>query len=247
MTTPAPSFSVIKTREMRELVETYHYSGRLNTNEIVSYGIRRDDGTLSAAALISPSMFNDPKTLALGRLAAAPDCAVKMSTFVGWCCRDLATRGYLLIVSFADSTVGHHGGLYQSCGWNFDGLRDASNDGLIIDGAFVPARTVVIRYGTRSIEKLGELAALLGTIPKGMSESDARAYIIKRGFSPPRDGTLKAVHKIKPTSTIAPHFDTGKYLYWRSLHVSAGHKLAKRLGLKSLPYPKPVAACGRDG
>jgi hypothetical protein len=219
-------FEVIKAKEMRELCERFHYSGRLNTNEIVSYGIRRADGTLSAAALISPTRYPEP-VVALGRLAAAPDCAVKMSQFIAWCCDDLRKRRHKLIVSFADNTVGHHGGLYQACGWKFDGLRGSTNDGLMIDGVFVPARTVLIRYGTRSVEKLRKLAVVLGEIPKDASEADAQNYILARGFAPPRDGTLTATRKIKPTSTIEPHFDAGKYLYWRALCV-AGKTMAKR-------------------
>ena len=170
----APNFQVIKTKDMLELVETYHYSARLNTNEIISYGIRRDDGTLSAAALISPTRYKEP-VVALGRLVRAPDCAVKMSQFISWCCNDLRTRGHKLIVSFADNTVGQHGGLYQACGWRFDGLRKPTNDGLFIDGVFVPGRTLNLRYGTRSVEKLRRLAVVLGEIAAAGISTDAEA------------------------------------------------------------------------
>jgi hypothetical protein len=235
----APIFQVIKTKDMLELVEKFHYSARLNTNEIISYGIRREDGTLSAAALISPTRYKEP-VVALGRLVAAPDCAVKMSQFISWCCDDLRKRGHKLIVSFADNTVGHHGGLYQACGWRFDGLRKPTNDGLFIDGVFVPGRTLNLRYGTRSAEKLRALAVVLGEIvEKGIAtDAEAESYIAERGYLIPRDGVLEATHKIKPDSTVEVHFDAGKYLYWRALSV-AGKTSAKRLGLKSLPYPKP--------
>lgn len=36
-----------------------------------------------------------------------------------------------------------------------------------------------------------------------------------------------------------PHFDSGKYLYWKALS-KAGKRKADRLGLKALPYPKPI-------
>ena len=235
----APNFIVIKTKDMLELVEKYHYSARLNTNEIVSYGIRRDDGTLSAAALISPTRYKEP-VVALGRLVAAPDCGVPMSQFIAWCCDDLRKRQHRLIVSFADNTVGHHGGLYQACGWHFDGLRKPTNDGLIIDGVFVPGRTLNLRYGTRSAEKLKELAWVLDEIAVAGIQTDQEAedYITARGFLVPRDGVLEATKKISAMSTVEVHFDAGKYLYWRALNV-AGKTSAKRLGLKSLPYPKP--------
>jgi hypothetical protein len=175
--------------------------------------------------------------VALGRLVAAPDCTVKMSQFIAWCCDDLRKRQHRLIISFADNTVGQHGGLYQACGWQFDGLRKPTNDGLFIDGVFVPGRTLNLRYGTRSAPLLRELAVVLGEIGN-VTEAEAQDYIFARGFKPPRDGTLAATQKISPTSTVEPHFDAGKYLYWRALSV-AGKTSAKRLGLKSLPYPKP--------
>lgn len=40
---------------------------------------------------------------------------------------------------------------------------------------------------------------------------------------------------------IEPHYDEGKFLYWHPLAVS-GRSKARRLGLESLPYPKPDAA-----
>ena len=56
--------------------------------------------------------------------------------------------GYDLIVSFADSTFDHHGGIYQAASWNFFCMRKPQNDGWIIDGEFVPRRTCYARYGT---------------------------------------------------------------------------------------------------
>lgn len=236
---PIPNFEVIKTKEMLRLVEDFHYSKRLNTNEIISYGIRHEDGHLAAAALISPTRYKEP-VVALGRLVREPDCKVPMSQFVAWCCDDLRKRGHKVIIAFADNTVAQHGGVYQACGWKFDGLRPPTNDGLIIDSVFVPGRTLNLRYGTRSAEKLRALAVVLGEIvAAGIStEAEAEVYITARGFLIPRDGILEATQKISPTSTVEPHFDAGKYLYWRALSV-AGKTSAKRLGLKSLPYPKP--------
>jgi hypothetical protein len=46
---------------------------------------------------------------------------------------------------------------------------------------------------------------------------------------------------ILPDKEIEPHYDEGKHLYWRALNV-AGKTRAKRLGLRSLPFPKPNAA-----
>lgn len=59
-----------------------------------------------------------------------------------------------LLVSFADSEEDHHGGIYQSASWVYDGLRNSRLDGFNVDGDFIPARTCNATYGTSSIEKL---------------------------------------------------------------------------------------------
>mgnify|MGYP003635791344 FL=1 len=54
------------------------------------------------------------------------------------------------------------------------------------------------------------------------------------------------LRSLLPGKTIEAHYDEGKHLYWKPLNV-AGKTRAKRLGLKSLPYPKPDnAACPLD-
>ena len=233
----APNFCVIKTKEMEPLVALFHYSRRLNTNEIISFGIRNDAGVLTAAALISPTKYREP-VVALGRLVRAPDCDVPMSQFISWCCDQLRARGHHIVIAFADWTHGHHGGVYQASGWHYDGQKRPANDGLVIDGVFCPGRTLNLRFGTRSAAKLRQLAKVLRKIPNGYTEDRAATWISARDFLVPRDGVLDAARKISPTSSVEPHFDTGKYLYWRALTV-AGKTSAKRLGLKSLPYPRP--------
>jgi hypothetical protein len=61
-----------------------------------------------------------------------------------------------LLVSFADATQGHHGGIYQAASWNYDGQRDRRMDGLLIDGHFMPGRNANHKWGTRSPTKLLE-------------------------------------------------------------------------------------------
>lgn len=236
----APNFCVIQTKEMLDLIEAHHYSRRLNTNEIISFGIRHADGHLEAAGLVSPTKYKEP-VVALGRLVREPTCAVPMSQFVAWMCDQLRAQGHRLVISFADWSVHQHGGVYQACGWQFDGKRPSTNDGLIIDGVFTPGRTLNLRFGTRSAEKLKRLADVLDDIGlTGITtEQEAAAYIAARGFLVPRDGVLAATKKISRNSIIEPHFDDGKFLYWRALSV-AGKQSAKRLGLKSLPYDKPL-------
>lgn len=53
-----------------------------------------------------------------------------------------------MLISFADSTQGHHGGIYQACSWNYHTIRKPRLDGFIIDGVLTAARTCNHRYGT---------------------------------------------------------------------------------------------------
>jgi hypothetical protein len=61
-----------------------------------------------------------------------------------------------LLVSFADTTHDHHGGIYQAASWNYHGQRAPSMDGVIINGTFIPGRTCNSVYGTRSPTLLSE-------------------------------------------------------------------------------------------
>jgi hypothetical protein len=91
----------------------------------------------------------------LSRLVRAEGVDVPLSQLVGLTMRECRRRGIGLVVSFADWTQRHHGGVYQSCSWNFGGTREPRMDGLVIGGVFVPGRSANSAYGTRSV---GELA-----------------------------------------------------------------------------------------
>jgi len=61
-----------------------------------------------------------------------------------------------LLISFADKSAGHHGGVYQAASWNYAGARDRACDGLIVEGTFIPGRTCNSLFGTRSPTKFKE-------------------------------------------------------------------------------------------
>ncbi|MET0724359.1 MAG: hypothetical protein ABWY64_26525 [Tardiphaga sp.] len=54
--------------------------------------------------------------------------------------------------------------------------------------------------------------------------------------------SIDRLKALLPNLEIQPHYDEGKHLYWKPLTVS-GRIKAKRLGLETLPYPKPTN-CG---
>lgn len=200
-------FRIGHTEDAEALIKEFHYSHRMAAN-VQCVGTWHEDGGLFgdfgppiAAVVFSipPTRWSEP-VLELSRLVRKEGVNISLSQLIAMACvfirrSDMAD----LLVSFADNTQGHHGGIYQACSWKYDGKRDRRMDGLTVNGEFVPGRSANSRWGTRSPSK------------------------------------LKAERGIE----AEPHFDEGKYLYWRALS-KAGERKAERLGLKSLPYPKPA-------
>jgi hypothetical protein len=191
--------------EACDLVKRHHYSRRIPSNvQFVGTlheggGLFGDYGKAVAAVFfcIPPTRWSE-SVLELSRLVRAHD-RVPLTMLVGRACDRLKVAGHDLLVSFADKTQGHHGGIYQAASWNYAGARDKRMDGLLIDGVFMPGRSCNSTYGTRSPDKVRQITG--------------------------RD--------------VQPHYDEGKHLYWRALG-GRGKAKAARLGLQSLPYPKPM-------
>jgi len=194
--------------ELWPLVKQFHYSRRMPGNIQHCYAVRAagglfgDKGDPIAGAIFSiPGTRWSEELIELTRLVRRPDCAVPMSKLIAFSCHWLNLAKHPLVISFADRTQGHHGGVYQAAGWDYDGCRERAMDGVLIDGVFKPGRSCNSAWGTRSPDKLREMF---------------------------------------PSKAIEPHWDEGKHLYWKALRV-AGRTKARRLGLKSAPYPKPNA------
>ena len=189
------------------LVKQYHYSRRIPSNVQLCAtwhtdgGLFGDSGPAIAAVFFSlpPTRWSE-EVWELSRLVRhegeCPPLTGLIGKAVKWCGR----KGAHLLVSFADSTQAHHGGIYQAASWNFAGKRDRRMDGLIVGGAFVPGRSANSLWGTRSPSRLKE----------------------RKGIE------------------AEPHYDEGKYLYWKAV-TKEGKARAARLGLEALPYPKPTA------
>jgi hypothetical protein len=194
--------------EAESLVIDFHYSGRIpsNVQAVFTASIEVPGGLFgtvgkAVAAIfytIPPTRWKEP-IIELARLVRHPEYTLPLSALVAYSVKWMRRNGHDLLISFADSTHQHHGGIYQACNWKYAGKRDASMDGLVINGAFISGRACNHAYGTRSPERLKER---------------------------------------RPYLQIEPHFDEGKHLYWLDLNRK-GKEKATRLGLESLPYPKP--------
>ena len=210
----------------RELVLKYHYSGRCHENPILvgslhfgGGGLYGDKGELVATCMFSLSNNNTwslkkVDLIELVRLCRKEEVQVPLSWLVSRTVKEVKKLGrFDIAISYADATQDHHGGIYQACSWNFHTYRQPKEDGLVIDGTFVPKRTVSTRYGTYRRDKLGEM------------------------FDEVKQETLYGT-EVKNIEW-GSHVDKGKYMYWIPLNKT-GKKIAKRvLNFESNEYPKP--------
>ena len=151
--------------EAVDLVKRHHYSRRAPSN-IQFVGTLHDEGGLfgdygAAVAAIffcyPPTRWSEP-VLELARLVRA-DRQVPLSHLIAASCKRLKVAGHDLLVSFADKTQGHHGGIYQAASWRYAGARERRMDGLLVDGTFIGGRACNHKWGTQSPSKV---SAILG-------------------------------------------------------------------------------------
>lgn len=148
------------TDEARDLVERFHYSRRVPANvQCVATmhepgGLFGDYGPAVAACFFSipPTRWSEP-VWELSRLVRT-EARVPLTPLISFTAKLARRLGADLLVSFADRTQGHHGGIYQAASWAYAGARARRMDGLIVDGTFVAGRSCNSRWGTQSPEKV---------------------------------------------------------------------------------------------
>lgn len=146
------------------LVDRFHYSRRWPSNvQLIASahadgGLFGDDGEILAALTFSipPTRWTEP-VWELSRLVRREGANVSLTALIAFACRAAKKEGADLLVSFADWTHKHHGGVYQAASWSFDGVRQKQMDGVIVAGNFIPGRSANSAFGTRSPSKLAEL------------------------------------------------------------------------------------------
>lgn len=157
-------FHVGKKDEADRLVKRFHYSKR-PTNAIcvgtfhLDGGLFGDYGEAIAACYFAnpPTRWSTP-LLELTRLVRHEEYRPPLTSLISKTLKHLDKKNITnLVVSFADWTQEHHGGIYQACSWNYHGKREQRVDGLIINGKFFVGRTCNANWGTSSPTKLKEL------------------------------------------------------------------------------------------
>lgn len=142
--------------------EHWHYSGCMPAGKIVKCGVWENQKyigvilfSMGANKYIgSPYNLKQQEICELTRVALT-DHISQTSRIVKISFLFLKKKcpGIRLIVSYADSNKGHHGGIYQAGNWIYTGAIE-SDAGQMLNGKIVHRRTVYARYGRQDLEWL---------------------------------------------------------------------------------------------
>lgn len=145
------------------LVRRFHYSNRPPGQPQLIGSWHLPDGLLGLpGTCIAACYFCNPPTrwseevIELSRLVRDESHKPSLTQLIRLTIAKLP-KHFDLAVSFADSTQGHVGYVYQAANWNYGGKRERAMDGVVIEGKFYPGRTCNSTWGTRSPEKLSAI------------------------------------------------------------------------------------------
>lgn len=139
--------------------ETWHYSGCVPAGKLVKVGAWEDGKFIGAVLfgrgatpnLCKPYGLAQDECVELVRIALTTH-STPVSRIAALALKFLkrANPKLRLVVSFADSTQGHHGGIYQAGNWVYSGQGAASRF-WIVRGKITHPRTVIERGGSNSL------------------------------------------------------------------------------------------------
>jgi hypothetical protein len=142
----------------------WHYSERLPAGKLVKFGVWEDDRFIGAViygdgvSWFSGKAFGVKKTEYAELVRVALDKhKTPVSRIVAISLRLLKRQnpGLRLLVSFADRSKGHAGGIYQAGNWIYTNDL-VKTEGFILFGKLVHDRSVLAKYGTGSVKWIRE-------------------------------------------------------------------------------------------
>ena len=150
---------LVSAKDAADLLSAHHYLGRLPKATMIVAAVFDGENPRPVAAVF----FGFPATkwqvpvLELTRLVRSPECTMSLTQLISFACNKIKQDKNLpqLLISYADPEASHHGGIYQAASWNFHEKRGKYTDGGIVNGVFVPWRTLRHRYGTSSPIQVG--------------------------------------------------------------------------------------------
>ena len=129
-------FRQIEYTQAVEFLLPRHYSGRI-PSITYAFGLFKDEELKAVCTFgkpASPTLCDgicgkeySQYVYELNRLCRTDDLDFPLSQFVGWCLRQLKPLN-LIIVSYSDSGMNHHGYIYQSCNFYYTGMTKQRTD-----------------------------------------------------------------------------------------------------------------------
>jgi len=167
------------------LILNDHYAHRLPTSVCLSVGIRDKNKVVGCCYFsnCTPGHWKQ-EVVELSRLVKKDHVKINLTQLISFGLSHLKRLGFDLVISYADYSKNHHGGIYQAASWNFHGKRKENLNGFIIDGEFIHRRSAYLRYGTSSIK-------LLDKIPKAIPFYDDGKFLYWKALN--KKGKKKAV------------------------------------------------------
>jgi hypothetical protein len=106
-----------KLADAMPLIMAHHYTRRRTADPMHVFLWQRNGETMATAVFTSPvNRYFGKGAIELARLVRVPELNIPLSSFVAACLRWLRKNTKLAYcLSYADQTVGHHGGIYQAC------------------------------------------------------------------------------------------------------------------------------------
>ena len=130
------TFKQIEYTQAVEFLLPRHYSGRI-PSITYAFGLFKDEELKAVCTFgkpASPTLCDgicgkeySKYVYELNRLCRTDDLDFPLSQFVGWCLRQLKPLN-LIIVSYSDSGMNHHGYIYQSCNFYYTGMTKQRTD-----------------------------------------------------------------------------------------------------------------------
>jgi hypothetical protein len=114
------------------------------------------------------------------RVAVHPDAPTNTtSRAIAMVCRVLARDGWEWLFSYADTSQGHHGGIYQALNAVYVGISEG-RAGYLMDGKPMHPRTLVSTYGTQAWPRIRDIVAATGHTLEKVEDlnADKHTYIV---------------------------------------------------------------------
>lgn len=204
--------------EVKDLVLNGHYLGRMPAIPIHKFvwkvvgGNAGKKGRVKAVLLfgMGPGTFWPKGSLELQRLVRVEGFKEPLSQFISWAIRWLrANTDCSFVYSYADSTAGHHGGIYQASGFHFVRTRPPFiNFWKKPDGSVIHNRTLSTVLGKNPRSK----ARGLGWEPLKCQEKYVYLRPVKQRLNPIlRSFKWSSLPYIKPDHAACPKDEPGTH------------------------------------